>query len=299
MAQALHSALLAGAGFRHAFFTRRGGVSAGPYASLNAAASSGDEPARVDENLRRCADALGVERGRLFFLSQVHGVVARALRAGDDAGLVARESGDIVLAAEPGFACAVRSADCVPVLLGDRQTGAVCAVHSGWRGVELDAAGAGARALLALAGPGADLVAAVGPHIAADAFEVGDDVAARLEAASPAPGAVRRPPGGRPRVDLRAIVTAQLLRAGVRAIDHVDGCTVAEPDLFFSFRRDGAASGRLLSPIVARPAAPAASPPPPALAPPTPPHAPAPLPALTPPRGAPARRPAPPPANRP
>ncbi|HEU4407378.1 MAG TPA: polyphenol oxidase family protein [Polyangiaceae bacterium] len=253
MAHALTSALLAGAGFRHGFFTRRGGVSEGPYASLNVAASSGDEPGRVGENLRRCAEAVGVGPGRLFFLSQVHGVRARAVGPGDEPGPVAREEGDIVLSAEPGFACAVRSADCVPVLLADRHTGAVCAVHSGWRGVELDAAGAGARALGELAGPGADLIAAVGPHISADAFEVGDEVAGRLEAISPAPGVVRRRPGERPRVDLRAIVTAQLLRAGVRAIDHVGGCTVAEPDLFFSYRRDGAASGRLLSALVARP----------------------------------------------
>lgn len=254
MAQALTSALLAAAGFRHGFFTRQGGVSEGAYGSLNVAVSSGDDPDRVGENLRRCAEALGVGPGRLFFLSQVHGKSARAVGPGDEPGVVAREQGDIVLSAEPGFACAVRSADCVPVLLGDRHTGAVCAVHSGWRGVELDAVGAGARALAELAGPDADLVAAVGPHIEVDAFEVGDEVAARLEAISPAPGVVRRAPGGRPHVDLRAIVTAQLLRAGVRAIDHVGGCTVAEPDLYFSYRRDGAASGRLLSALVARPA---------------------------------------------
>ncbi|HEU4539377.1 MAG TPA: laccase domain-containing protein, partial [Polyangiaceae bacterium] len=150
MAKALTSALLAEAGFRHAFFTRQGGVSEGPYASLNASASGGDDPARVAENLRRCAEALGVAPGRLFFLSQVHGVRARALAPGDAPPDVAREEGDIVLGAEPGVACAVRSADCVPVLLADRHTGAVCAVHSGWRGAELDAAGEGARALLAL-----------------------------------------------------------------------------------------------------------------------------------------------------
>lgn len=252
MAKALTSALLAEAGFRHAFFTRQGGVSEGPYASLNTAASGGDDPARVAENLRRCAEALGVSTERLFFLSQVHGVRARVVVAGDEPNDVARESGDIVLGAEPGVACAVRSADCVPVLLGDRQTGAVCAVHSGWRGVELDAAGEGARALIALAGPGADLVAAVGPHIAIDAFEVGDEVASRLAAASPVPEVVRRRSGERPRVDLRRIVTAQLLRAGVRAIDHVGGCSVADPELFFSYRRDGVASGRLLSAVVAR-----------------------------------------------
>jgi purine-nucleoside/S-methyl-5'-thioadenosine phosphorylase / adenosine deaminase len=252
MTQALTSALLADAGFRHAFFTRRGGVSEGPYASLNTSAAAGDDPGRVGENLRRCAEALGVAPSHLYMLSQEHGVRARTLVPGDDAGRVAREPGDIVLTASPGLACAVRSADCVPVLLGDLTTGAACAVHSGWRGVELDAAGEGARALRALAGPRADLVAAVGPHISADAFEVGDDVAARLEAASPAQDVVRRRPGGRPRVDLRAIVTAQLLRAGVRAIDHVGGCTVAAPDLFFSYRRDGAASGRLLSALVAR-----------------------------------------------
>jgi len=133
-------------------------------------------------------------------------------------------------------------------------SGAVAAVHAGWRGVVADVVGAAVAALRAGAPGEPDLVAAIGPHISAAAFEVGEDVATALGAVAPEVPAVRRSPGGRPCVDLRALVRAELVRAGVptAAIDDVAGCTFSEPDRFFSFRRDGAHSGRHLAAIVAR-----------------------------------------------
>lgn len=258
----LESPLLAGAGFRHAFFTRRGGVSLPPWDTLNFAASVGDDPAAVQENLIRAARALGVAEGRLYFLSQVHGVASRALQGDEDRDEVVREVGDIVVSATTGVACGVRTADCVPVLIGDRRTHAVAAVHSGWRGVVQNAVEHGIVALRGLAGSRTeDLVVAVGPHIERCCFEVGDDVARELEAASSAGSAAsQRPDGpgaGKMHVDLRLIVRRQLEACGVApgAIDDVRGCTVCDRSSFHSHRRDGAASGRLLSAIVAGPRA--------------------------------------------
>jgi polyphenol oxidase len=245
--------MLAAAGFRHGFFTREGGVSPPPWDSLNFAASVGDDPARVLENVRRAARALGVDHERLYVLSQVHGTASRALTGAEDRDEVVRSEGDITLSRAPGVACGVRSADCVPVLVADRITGAVAAVHSGWRGTVAGAAAAGLAALRELVGGPGDLLAAIGPHIAVCCFEVGDDVAAALAGcSSAAAGAVSATPGRRSHVDLRRIVRAQLEAAGVRPelIDDVPGCTVCEPERFHSFRRDGARSGRLLSAIV-------------------------------------------------
>jgi YfiH family protein len=249
-------AALAAAGFRHAFFTRRGGVSRPPWDTLSFAVSVGDDAEHVRENLRRAAAALQVASERLYWLSQVHGTAARALTGTEDRDEVARSTGDVTLSGSPGVACGVRSADCVPVLIADRRSGAVAAIHSGWRGTVAGAVPAGVAALRALVGDAGDLIAAVGPHIAACCFEVGEDVAAQLCACSPAGArALVAAPGSKPRIDLRAIIHAQLEAAGLVAgqIDDVAGCTVCEPETFHSYRRDGARSGRLLSAIVAAP----------------------------------------------
>lgn len=252
---AVSSTLLEGAGFRHAFFTRRGGVSAPPWDTLSFAVSVGDDPAAVRENFARAAQILGVDAAKVFVLSQVHGTASRVLTGVEDFDEVIRSIGDITLSRVPGVACGVRSADCVPVLIADRASGAVAAVHSGWRGTVANAAASGVAALRALIGGDGDLVAAIGPHIEACCFEVGEDVAGQLAACSPLDkAALLRAEGRKTRVDLRRIVRAQLIAAGLRdeTIDDVTGCTVHEPERFHSFRRDGARSGRLLSAIVAR-----------------------------------------------
>jgi polyphenol oxidase len=248
------SALFDAEGFRHAFFTRAGGVSHPPFDSLNvAAAATGDDPSAVQENIRRCAAALGVPLARLYILSQVHGTDAHVFDGSEDREEVVKRLGDITASRTPGVACGVRSADCVPVLLADRRSGAVVAVHSGWRGTVANAAGAGVAVLRALA-PSANIVAAIGPHIEPCCFEVGDDVAASLAGASDAGAHVVDRSRERPHVDLRRIVRAQLTAAGVELslIDDVRGCTVCDRERYFSYRRDAAQSGRLLSAIVAR-----------------------------------------------
>src|SRR5262245_3660303 len=132
----LESALLRAAGFRHAFFTRRGGVSSGPYASLNFAVSVGDEPARVAENYALAGTVLGVPEDRIAVRSQVHGRAVVVLGAAElELGPLRPRTlaleGDALVSATAGLACAVRTADCVPILVGDRHTGAVSAIHAG------------------------------------------------------------------------------------------------------------------------------------------------------------------------
>ncbi len=251
----LHSPLLRESGFQHAFFTRHGGVSEGPYATLNFSKAVGDEPDRVQENLRRAADALAVEPARLYFLSQVHGTTTITLQGEEDREAVLHTRGDAVLSRAAGVACGVRTADCVPILVGDRQSGAALAIHAGWRGTVAGIVPAALEELRRSVGATGDLVAAIGPHISVLAFEVGEEVARELSAACPLEGVVDRSRGPRPHGDLRKIVRWQLTQQGLAeaAIDDVMGCTVSEPERFFSYRRDGRHSGRHLSAIVPRP----------------------------------------------
>jgi YfiH family protein len=156
---------------------------------------------------------------------------------------------DAIVARSGQLACAVRTADCVPILVADPQTGAVAAIHSGWRGTVANVVEATLNRLNA--NPGR-LLAAVGPHISRDAFEVSADVADQLQAVAPGEPVVFRSENRKPHVDLRRLISAQLRAAGVpeAQIDQVHGCTVLDAGRFFSYRRDGQQSGRLLSGIV-------------------------------------------------
>jgi YfiH family protein len=254
-AEFLESALLRGAGFRHAFFERRGGVSAGPYESLNFSVTVGDEPENVRRNLELAAQTLGVAEERVFFLSQVHGNVARVLDGNEPRDVVRNVEGDALSSRRGDLACSVRTADCIPLLVADRRSGAATAIHAGWRGIVRGVVEAGIASLRELAGVNdAELIVAIGPHIRERAFEVSDDVARELEAASPVAGVVDRSPA-KPHVSLVRIVRGKLEALGISAdaIDDVGGCTHSEPERFFSFRRDGKRGGRLLSAVVPRP----------------------------------------------
>ncbi|HJL01891.1 MAG TPA: peptidoglycan editing factor PgeF [Polyangiaceae bacterium LLY-WYZ-15_(1-7)] len=255
MADLLRSELLTRHGFAHGFALRTGGVSAPPFDSLNLGRGLGDAPDAVAENHRRLAEAVGY--GRLFELSQVHGRRVRAVGAGEDPVAVRQEEGDALFATEPGVAVGVRVADCAPLLIADPGTGAVAAVHAGWRGVEARIAEAAIEALEEIGASREALLVAIGPHIRLGWFEVGEEVAERLEAVAHGVTCVDRTTGDKPHVDLTAILFAQLAALGVaRArIDDLGGCTYADRSRFFSYRRDGKATGRHLAVIVARGAA--------------------------------------------
>jgi len=251
-AEFIESTLLREAGFRHAFFTRVGGVSTGAYASLSFSVAAGDSPENVRANVTRAAQALAVEPEKIHFVSQVHGSTTHLLHGNEDQRELIEREGDALVSKAARVACGVRSADCVPVLLADRRSGAVGAAHAGWRGAVRGIVTSAVSALRELA-PGADLIAAIGPHISLEAFEVSTDVAEAILAASRDPEIVDRS-REKPHVDLRRMLRAELRALGLAddAIDDVFGCTVREPARFFSFRRDGRHSGRHLSAIVPR-----------------------------------------------
>jgi len=224
----------------HGFTDRLGGVSEGRYASLNLGRRWGDDPAAVAENYRRVTAAAGFRLENLRQVVQVHG--ARVLRACDvasesqaDALWVHRDDGPLV--------AGVLTADCVPILLTDLEGTVAAAVHSGWKGTVADIAAATVRVLSEHVAP-ATMLAAIGPCIEVESFEVGEEVAAQF------PGEfVRHAEGRRPHVDLVATVRAQLVAAGVPAgaISRVGGCTFSDPGRYFSYRRDGAGIGQLMA----------------------------------------------------
>lgn len=176
---------------------------------------------------------------------QVHGDRVHVV-----SGPPAPEEGDGLWTAAPGLHVAVRVADCVPILLWDPGVPAVAAVHAGWRGAALDVPGAAVQAGVAALGvePGR-LWAALGPAIGPCCFEVGDDVVTALLCAGVQRSALGLREGrrGRPHLDLRSACRALLVRAGLRdeRIEDVGSCTCCDPDRYESFRRDGAASGRM------------------------------------------------------
>ncbi len=216
---------------------------------------------RAAEGWHRVASSVGVPADRLARLKQVHGTAAIVIRAGDAFTVsddeAARPHADIVMTDDPSMAVAVQVADCVPVLLADRVTGAVAAVHAGWRGT---AAGAVRQAVSAMRthfkSRAADLVAAVGPSIGPCCYQVGSDVVAAFSAAHFSREDIARwfrpdHEDGRFRLDVARANVDQLRSAGVRFdnIHACDLCTACHPPLFHSYRRDGAHTGRLAAVI--------------------------------------------------
>lgn len=247
----LRSQLLDSAGFSHGFFLRSGGVSTGVFSSLNFTASAGDSAENVKKNLDLAGRSLGVGGEKIYFLSQVHGTDSLTIDGTELQDEVQKKEGDIVLTRARGIAAGIRTADCVPVLLACVETGWVAACHSGWLGCVRQAA---PQAVSAVRAAGATrLLAAIGPHISTPAFEVSDDVAEQLEGASPDKNIVDHS-YNKLHIDLRRMVRAQLLASGLlnEDIDDVLGCTFLDQANYFSFRRDGNPSGRMLSAIVGR-----------------------------------------------
>jgi hypothetical protein len=218
--------------------TRQGGVSLGNYSSLNLGDHVGDDPHAVATNRALLAAALNLPSDPLW-LQQVHG--CDTVYAGQaEAGCIA----DAVVAKEPGLVCAVLTADCLPVLLCDKQRKRVGAIHGGWRGL---LNGVLESALTALDTPNADVLAWLGPAIGPKTFEVGTEVReAFLQQNSQLSPAFSPSPQGRWMADLYAIARYKLAAQGVKFIGGGELCTASDPERFFSYRRDGI-TGRMAS----------------------------------------------------
>ncbi len=216
--------------------TRLGGVSEGPYSSLNLAEHVGDAPEHVAENRRRLIAALHLP-AMPAWLRQVHGTaVVNAV------GAKPYCEGDASYADRPGAVCAVLTADCLPVLLCDTGGTRVAAVHAGWRGL---LGGIIENAVRTLQRPGSQLLAWLGPAIGPQAFEVGEEVRAAFITEDPAAVTAFAPsPAGRWLADIYGLARRRLARVHVEAIYGGHWCTVSDGGRFYSYRRDGV-TGRM------------------------------------------------------
>lgn len=226
---------------------RSGGVSSGPYASLNLSFSVGDDPGCVLENRHRLATAFGAAPGDFVFARQVHGarvgVVAEADR-GSGAFAIddAIDGVDALVTTRPRVALAILTADCLPIVLHDPVAGVLACVHAGWRGT---VAGVTAAAVAAMRGLGTrptDVIAGIGPAIGVDRYQVGPDVheAVSRSFGPAAPAFIRADPSapGRWLLDLPAANRHALREAGVPGprIHATDLVTGPAPGHFFSDR---------------------------------------------------------------
>jgi polyphenol oxidase len=250
----LQSPLLSTApGVRHAFFTRQGGVSQGLYESLNVGRGSRDDPAAVEENRRRVAAYLGVEPEVLFTCHQSHTADALIVTAPWGAE---RPKGDAVVTATAGLACGALAADCAPVLIVDPQARIVAAAHAGWAGALKGIVGSAVARMIELGASPARMLAAVGPCIGPDSYEVGLDFVDRFETEAPQSNRFFRPGehSGKRLFDLPGFVLQRLAEAGVEHAEWIGRDTCAEEALFFSnrraFKRGEDDYGRLMSAIV-------------------------------------------------
>jgi YfiH family protein len=216
-------------GARAVFTTRRGGRSAGPFASLNLGRSTDDDPSAVAANHAMLQDQLSVRfaQGR-----QVHGTHIETVTAptGNE-----RPEADGLATIRRGVAPLVLTADCLPIAIA--APGAVAMVHAGWRGLQQGVVAEGVRAVRRLQPEPASLTAAIGPGAGPCCYEVGSEVHAAFADHTEAHQ-------GR-NLDLKAIARVELHRAGVQTVHDVALCTIcSDPSLFYSHRRDHGITGR-------------------------------------------------------
>ena len=214
-------------GFAVAFTTRIGGVSAGPYSSLNLGRSTGDDVTCVDENRRRACEFLDADPSLLTTNRQVHSTTLN-----EAAPAVHGRIGDGLWSDRVGVPMLALAADCVPIALAARGRGRLALVHAGWRGLSSGVIDAGVAAVRG-GEDSAEIAAAIGPSAGPCCYEVGREVSDLFDA-----DLTRER-----KLDLWS-ATERLLRAtGVGWIERVDLCTICRSDLFFSHRRDGRPRG--------------------------------------------------------
>jgi YfiH family protein len=225
-------------GVTHGFFTRRGGVSAGAFGTLNCSLNGRDDATLVAENRARAMRALGVQPDALFGLHQVHGAAVAVL---DDAGWAeaARPQADGIVTRRRGVALGIVTADCGPLLFADAEAGVIGACHAGWRGAVLGVMEATVAAMCGLGARPERVVAVLGPCIHQPSYEVGSDM--RDQVLARAADDVRFfMVGGREakwRFDLPGYCLARLHALRLRAVAGLGADTYADAQRFFSYRR--------------------------------------------------------------
>lgn len=232
-------------GVIHGVFTRLGGASEAPWASLNLGGTVGDDPSVVRENHRRMYAALGLDETRACSVWQVHSadtVVAR--QRVPNRRWLARVDG--MITDQPGLPLAMRFADCTPILLYDPVRQAAGMVHAGWRGTVQGAAQSAVRAMQEAFGSNpADIQAGIGPSIGPDHYQVGEEVVEAVRAAfGTVEGLINRAADGSAYLDLWAANRLALERAGVGQIEVAGICTATNTGEFYSHRAENGRTGR-------------------------------------------------------
>lgn len=231
----------------HGFTTRRGGVSTGYLDSLNIGYHRGDAPENVAENYRILGQALSFSTENMVLSHQIHSDIVREVTKADHAGIDNHNYPpcDALITNTPGTALTVFSADCTPILLWDPVTGAVGAIHAGWRGTAADIAGKTVASMVSAFGcDPQNICAAIGPNIGGCCFQTDHEVPQALLAAfGPEISPMIREKGGKFHPDLKQINQFALTRAGVRQIQVSTDCTMCQPQRFWSHRVQGLQRG--------------------------------------------------------
>ena len=240
-------------GIRHGFTTRSGGASRGAFSSLNFSSREGDVPQRVLENWGRLETAATLPKAGWALLSQVHGAKVERVAAGGPSCHHRRNhaQADGLATSAKGVVLGVLTADCLPVILAVPGAGAVAVAHAGWRGTLAGVVQETVRELCTISGAEPhEILAAIGPSIGRCCLQVGREVHEAFHEQWGAAQTRRILEKSDPwRLDLQTANLLQLREAGVRSsnVAIVQLCTCCRKDLFFSYRRDGRLSGRMLN----------------------------------------------------
>jgi len=224
-------------GVAHCFFTRRGGVSQGVYASLNGGVGSRDAPGAVQENRGRMALALGVAADRLLVPYLVHSPDAVAVEAPWEPDK--RPRCDALVTRRTALGLGVTGADCGIILFADPAARVIGAAHAGWKGALAGVIEATVTAMIRLGAKAQDISAALGPTIAQESYEVGAEFVARFVEADADNARFFKPHGdsGRPLFDLPGYIGMRAARAGVGRFEDLRLDTYTDEERFYSFRR--------------------------------------------------------------
>lgn len=238
---------------RHGFTTRKGGVSAAPFDSLNLNRRRGDEPAIVRTNYQLVCDAIGVPLEALVLANYEHGATVHRVGLSDRGKGMTRPTDlpkcDGLITDEPGVALMTLHADCMGVFLLDPVRACIGVCHAGWKGVAAGMGGAMVRGMAKEFGCAPEnLICGISAHIRSCCFEVGEPVAEIFRDAFGAHAVIERV-GGKPTVDLEACMIDSLLGIGVRETNiTVQGeCTCCKPGSYYSYRRDKGKTGSMAS----------------------------------------------------
>jgi polyphenol oxidase len=241
---------------RHGFFTANGGVSTGLYQSLNCGFGSNDDLALIAENRRRVANSLGFQPDQMFGLRQTHSANVVKIDSTSDASMDARADADALITNDSGYALAILTADCVPVLFAAPEMGVIGAAHAGWRGAVDGVLEATITMMTKQGITPAQIEAVIGPAIQQANYQVGDDLRHAVLAAHDDADGFFDPDqdiDGKYRFDLPGFVRSRLRKAGLADVTDLDIDTYGESSGLFSHRHATHAalpdSGRQISVI--------------------------------------------------